>query len=453
MTDLTAGTPYAERRKIDPGRRAGRAPAALLPDGTPDDNDRTEIGPTALARGEWAAAGLTLPNLPAMRAFRRERLLKLIAERDLAGLLLFDPLNIRYATDTTNMQLWNAHNPFRACLVTAAGRMIVWDFKGIGDLLTAMNPLVTETRSGSASFFYFCNGDKTADDARAFAAEVAAVLAEDAGANRRLAIDKIMVHGFRAFEALGVAVLEGEELTEKARAIKGPDEILAMRCAVHACEAAIAEMEAAARPGLSEDEIWAHLHAGNIKRGGEWIETRLMASGPRTNPWFQECGPRILGDGEMLAFDTDLVGCYGICVDMSRSWWVGETPPPAEARDLMKIAHQHIMENTARLAPGVTFEELTFGGHRLPAEYVPQRYGVKYHGTGLCDEWPAILYPEDWRPGAYDYAVEPGMVLSVEVYLGRVGGPYGIKLEDQVLITETGHEVLTRYPFDARLMA
>ena len=65
------------------------------------------------------------------------------------------------------------------------------------------------------------------------------------------------------------------------------------------------------RAGISENELWATLHAGNIKRGGEWIETRILSSGPRTNPWFQECGPRIMQDGDLMAFDTDLVGNYG----------------------------------------------------------------------------------------------------------------------------------------------
>ena len=59
-----------------------------------------------------------------------------------------------------------------------------------------------------------------------------------------------------------------------------------MRCAVHACERAVDEMRLAVQPGVTENDVWAELHAGNIRRGGEWIETRILASGPRTNPWF-----------------------------------------------------------------------------------------------------------------------------------------------------------------------
>jgi Xaa-Pro dipeptidase len=73
---------------------------------------------------------------------------------------MFDPLNIRYATDTTNMQLWNSHNPFRACLLCADGHMVMWEYKNSPFLVT-FNPLVRELRSG-ASFFYNVCGDATA---------------------------------------------------------------------------------------------------------------------------------------------------------------------------------------------------------------------------------------------------------------------------------------------------
>jgi len=306
---------------------------------------------------------------------------------------------------------------------------------------------------GGAGLFYFATGDRGADAARDFAGQVAEVMRAHAGANRRLGVDKIMVSGYRALVAAGFEIEEGEELTERARAIKGPDEIRAMRCAVHACEAAMAEMEAACAPGLSEDEVWAHLHAGNIRRGGEWIETRLLASGPRTNPWFQECGPRVIRPNEIVAFDTDLIGVYGMCVDISRTWWVGEDDPTPEMRRQFRVGHDHIMENIRLLQPGTPMREVVFGGHKLPPEFVGQRYGVKMHGVGLCDEWPSIRYPEDWREGAFEDVLEPGMMLCVEALIQTPGAGFAIKLEDQVLVTEDGPETLTAYPYDPRLMA
>jgi Xaa-Pro aminopeptidase len=423
-------------RRIDPTRRSG--------------NDRVEIGPTAFAFAEWQAAGLTPPDLPSLRRWRLDRLVAEVVARDLGGLLLFDPLSIRYATDSTNMQVWNTHNPFRACLVLPDGHMVLWDYKH-APFLAAHNPLVAELRSGAA-FVYSLTGEATGAAAAAFAAEVADVLIAHAGRNRRLAVDKIMLPGFRALAARGLTVEDGEPVTERARAIKGPDEIRAMRCALHACEAAMAEMRAAARPGLSEDEIWAHLHAGNIRRGGEWIETRLLASGPRTNPWFQECGPRIVQDGEILAFDTDLVGPYGYCADISRTWWVGSGAPRPDMRADHRLACEQIAWNTALLQPGTSFAELHDRAFVLPAPYRAQRYSCVFHGVGLCDEWPYITYPEDRAPGAFEGVLEPGMVLCVESLISREGGDFSIKLEEQVLVTESGPEILSRYPPEPALM-
>ncbi len=432
--------------KINPGTRS-----KMKPDNTPDDNDRLEIGPTDLAYQEWEAVGLACPDLPAMRQFRLDRLIAEINQRDYAGVLLFDPLSIRYATDTTHMQLWATHNPFRACLVTADGYLVLWEYGG-QQYMSSYNPLVREVRFGG-SFFYFATGDRTEEKANLFAQQVDALIRERIGQNRRLAVDKIQIEGLRALDRLGIDVCDGEELMEKTRSIKGPDEIRAMRCALWACEQSVARMREFARPGITENDLWAELHRENIRRGGEWIETRILSSGPRTNPWFQESGPRIIQNDEIVAFDTDLIGCYGMCADISRTWFIGDGQPTTRQRALHTIAYEHIMTNAELVKPGVTLRELSEGGHQLPDIYIPQRYGSRFHGVGLCDEWPAVKYPIDWLERGYDGVLEPGMMLCVEAYVGEVGGPDGIKLEDQILITEDGYENLTHCPFDEKLMA
>ena len=442
---MDARSHYSDRRKIDPSVRQGRKP-----DGTPDDNDRLEIGPTKLAFEEWAVAGLEVPDLTAMRQYRLDRLIAALAERDYAGVLLLDPLNIRYATDTTNMQVWNTHNPFRAVLVTADGHMVLWEYEGLS-YLTAFNPLVRETR-GWTGLYYFSAGDLVEEFAARFTAEVDDLLRTRCGANRRLAVDKIMLEGSDALRQVGIELMNGEEVTEKTRSIKGTDEIKAIRCAVHACEMSLKEMQRQAVPGITENDLWSVLHAENIKRGGEWIETRLLSSGPRTNPWYQECGPRVIQAGDLVAFDTDLIGCYGMCADISRTWFIGDGEPSAEQKRIFREAHAHIMDNIAVLEPGKPFRDVTFAGRAIPDEFVERRYGCMFHGVGLCDEWPSINYPVDYLDGQYDYCLEPGMVLCAEAYFGAIGGTDGVKLEDQVLITETGCENLTSYPFDDRLL-
>ncbi len=440
---------FRDSRKIDPSQ------GTFLGDNTPNNNNRVEIGPTQLAFNEWEKSGLKLPNLPRMREFRWKRLTDHIVQRGYGGLLMFDPLNIRYATDSTNMQLWNTHNPFRAVLLCSDGYMVIWDYKN-SPFLSEFNPLVKEQRSG-ADLFYFDRGDKIDIAADKFSNEVRTLITEHSDSNMRLAVDKIMLHGLRSLEAQGFEIMEGEEVTEKCRSIKGEDEILAMRCASEACENAVAIMEQKARIDVpkgntSEDDIWAVLHAENIKRGGEWIETRLLASGPRTNPWFQECGPRIVQNNEIVAFDTDLVGSYGICVDISRTWWIGDKPPRPDMIYAMQHAHEHIMYNMDLLRPGIHMRDLTFNAHKLDKNFQNGKYGCLMHGVGLCDEWPLIAYPDKFVEGAYDYVLETGMVLCVEALVSPENGDFSIKLEDQVLITENGYENLTKYPFDPILM-
>ncbi len=428
--------------KITPG---------IKPDGTPLYNDRVEIGPSDVAFEEWTALGLTPPDLPRMRDYRLNRVVEELQKRDLAGALMFDPINIRYAMDASNMMLWTAHNFSRAGFVSAEGHVILWEQHRASHLADFL-PNINEIRKGGAGFFYFETGDKTTEKAWEFAREIADVVQEFGSGNRRLAVNKIEIEGVEALTGQGITIVPGMEVMEHARLIKGPDEINAMRCAIATCEVAVGEMENSLVPGIAEQELWSVLHKENIARGGEWIETRILNSGPRTNPWMQECGPRVIQEGDLVAFDTDMVSVYSMCADISRTWVCGEGKPTDEQKHLYGVAYEHITTNFELLKPGVSFTELTETGHRLPEEFRAQRYGLMLHGIGMCDEFPCIYYPEDYIEGAFDYVLEPGMTLCVEAYIGAVGGNEGVKLEDQVLITETGAENLTSYPFEERLL-
>ncbi len=446
---MNLGDPYSispSNRKIDPTRHA----IPLKADCTPDDNDRVEIGPTPLAFREWAALGLTLPNLPRLREYRLKRIRGQLRKHDYAGILIWDPLNVRYATDCTNMQLWSTHNACRCVFVPTEGSVVLWDFHACGHLSEHL-PLVNEVRHG-ASFFYFESGERVEEHAHAFAEQIDDLLRQYGGGNRRLAIDKMEIAGVRELEKMGIDMQPGQPVTEQARSIKDENEINAMRCAIASCEAAIDEMRLAMHPGQTENDMWAKLHYGNIIRGGEWIETRLLSSGPRTNPWFQECGPRIVQNGDLVAFDTDLIGPYGYCADLSRTQLCGDVRPTDEQCRIYSMAYEHMMANMALLKPGVSFEELTMKAQRLPEEFNDQRYGFIMHGVGLCDEYPSIRHPEDFESWGYGGELEKGMTLCVEVYMGEVNGHEGVKLEDQVLITETGYENLTCYPFEDNLL-
>jgi Xaa-Pro aminopeptidase len=200
---------------------------------------------------------------------------------------------------------------------------------------------------------------------------------------------------------------------------------------------------------MTENELWALLHETNIAMGGEWIETRLLASGQRTNPWFHECGDKVIRAGELVAFDTDLIGPFGYCADISRTYFCGPGRPSDEQKRIYGLARDQIETNIALLAPGMTFRELAEKGWRTPGEFIAQRYSALAHGVGMCDEWPAVSFTEDWDElGAYDGVFEPGMTICIESYLGAEGGADGIKLEEQVLVTESGAQRLSTFPYE-----
>ena len=389
----------------------------------------------------------TIPpcDLDAVRRYRLARVRDALAARDLAGIILYDPVNVRYATDSSNMEIWCSRNEARYLYVPTEGPTCVFEFGSVSDLLTDGLSTVDEVRP-AISFLYFIAGQRHEDRARAWAADMDSVIRATSGGSRRIALDRVMPLGVFELQRLGYEIVDGFEVMENARIIKSPGEIALMRHSLDVCEQAIGQMRDALKPGITENALWAELHRGNIAGGGEWIECRLLASGPRTNPWFRECSMRVIERGDIVAFDTDLVGPYGYCSDISRTW-VCDARPNDEQRRLYAEAYAHIQENKALLKPGATFDELTQRLRPLGDEFAEQRYACAMHGVGLCDEYPVIHYPEDWTPGD-DGVLQEGMVFCVEALVSAVGGRESIKLEEQVLITADGHEQLSSYPLE-----
>lgn len=198
------------------------------------------------------------------------------------------------------------------------------------------------------------------------------------------------------------------------------------------------------------NQLWSILHETNIAHDGEWIECRLLASGERTNPWFRESSNRVIQAGDLVGFDTDMVGPFGYCSDVSRTFFCGPGNPTREQRDLYALAVEQVQFNCSLLRPGLSFREVTERSWRIPPRFDAQNYGCLAHGVGMVDEWPVVAVNRH-DPLMQDGILLPGMTICIESYIGAVGGPEGVKMEDQVLITESGHEVLSRFPLEAAL--
>ena len=411
--------------------------------------NRHVLGPGDLAESEWKEAGLASPNMTSVREYRLQRVRDKLKKFNCAGILLYDPLNIRYATDSTNMSAWTSHNAARYALVMTEGPVIVFEFDG-HEFLSNHNPLVTEVRSAT-TYLYFTAGEFSKNRAKIWAAEITEIVAQYGSGNKRLALDHCAPEGVQELLNNGFKLINGEEVMELARLIKSDDEIIAMRRSIYSCEKSIEIMRSHFESGITEQKLWSIFQMEAVSRGAEWIETRLLAAGPRTNPWYQECSSRAIQGGELMSFDTDLVGAYGYCTDMSRCWLCGDEKASPTQKDIYTKAYEQVRQNIERLRPGITFKELSFSSKEYPRDEF-RHYSMLYHGIGLCDEYPAIPFSWEWNENSFDGTVKPGMVLCVESYVGRPAGGPGVKLEEQVLITETGHKILTNYPFESDLL-
>lgn len=379
------------------------------------------------------------------RSYRLNRFRDIIAAQDVAGLILYDPINIRYAFDSSNMQVWTGHNPVRYAMILAGGPAILWEFKGCEHLNDGL-PGIDEIRT-AVSWMFMSKGDKAPAGVEIWADEIADLLRQHGGGNTRFAADKLDGPGLHALEQRGFTYVEGAELTERARSIKSPEEVEMMRWTIRVCEAGMARIYEHSVAGTTERELWAHLHFENARSGGDWLETKLLTCGPNTNPWYKECSDRQCQRGEMISFDTDMIGPYGYCADLSRSWTCDYTPMNDTQKRIYSTALEQIEHNLSILRPGMSFAEYNDNSWRIPAKHSDYRYSLAVHGVGMADEWPVIPLHVDFDDSATSGQIEPGMVLCVESLVAEKGTE-SVKLETQVLITETGYERLDSFPWE-----
>jgi len=377
-----------------------------------------------------------------LRSYRLDRVKKELEKNNLEACILFDPVNVRYALDTLNMSVYNMHNLTRYCFVPVNGPVILYEYFNCEKLSEGLN-LIDEIRP-AITWDYFSNGDQSEAQLKKWINEVKD-LSNSYFKSKKIAIDVLNGPAVTALDKEGIKVVDAKLILEQARVIKSSEEIKCMRSAIDVAEMGIVKMREQLKPGMTENELWSILHQTNIENYGEWIECRILSSGERTNPWMQECSNKIIQDGEIVSFDTDMVGPYGYCADISRAFVVGNKFND-EQKKLYSMAVEQIDYNSRLIKDGLSFKEFTEKSWVLPEDYYPNRYSVMVHGIGLCDEWPAIRYPTDGgeRSGTF----QKNMTITVESYIGKVGGKEGVKLEQQYLIGENGLELMSHHPLE-----
>ncbi|MEM7140946.1 MAG: Xaa-Pro peptidase family protein [Actinomycetota bacterium] len=391
-------------------------------------------------------------DLGEVRRYRLGRVRAEMASRGIGALILSDAINVRYATGTRNMQVFTSRNaPSRYLLLTEA-RSILFEFTGCEHLAAGFDT-VDEVRAATTASFVAAGADIAARE-RGWAEGIASAIREELGAGDHVVgLERMNAGAAIALATTGLRIVDAQEPVEMARAIKSPGEVDCIRASLRMTEVGVAAVRDALRPGVTENELWSALHQAVIAGNGEYVETRLLNSGPRTNPWFQESASRSIEANELVALDTDVVGCHGYYADFSRTFHVGPDTPTPEQRTLYRLAHEQVHHNIAMIEPGLTFAEYSRRAWDIPAPFHRNRYYLSAHGCGMSGEYPYLYHHADFGDAGYDGVIEPGMTLCVESYIGADAGGEGVKLEQQLLVTETGTELLSTFPFEATLLA
>ena len=269
------------------------------------------------------------PALPAGAHPRRARETRPRRHRRL------DPLNVRYATDSTDMQLWCTHNAVRYAFVATEGPVILWDFHHCEHLSWHID---TDRRDPPRQSLVLLRGGEHAirSGRRSGLRRSPTSVSVHGGGNQRLAVDKINPHGVEALErARHFGLLDGEEVMEHARTVKcaGRDQGHApRRRRLRGGDGAMRAGAHARHDGERSLGDPARREHPPRRRVDRVAAPRPRA--PRTNPWFQECSRAGDPGGDLVAFDTDLIGPYGYCCDISRTWLAGAAADQRAARAL-----------------------------------------------------------------------------------------------------------------------
>jgi len=409
--------------------------------------ERSDLAGIALLDRAPESEGI---NLKSVRLYRLGRVREQMKRYGVDAVILSDPINIRYATGARNMQVFCQRNAPSRYLVLTDQKSILFEFTGCLHLGEGYETIDEVRPSKTASFV--AAGPEIHAREQAWAAEMADLIKELVGAGATVGLERLNAGTAIAMKECGLRIVDAQQPVEMARAVKSDEEMKCVNASLRATETGVAKLRAAIRPGMTENELWSVLHQSVIAQNADYCETRLLNAGARSNPWFQETSSNVIGENELIALDTDVVGCHGYYSDFSRTFHAGPDKPTMTQRDLYKVAYEQVQSNMDILHAGMSFCDYADRAWDIPDKYYENRYYLSAHGCGMTGEYPYLYHKGDFPDAGYDGEIVVGMTICVESYIGEAGGHEGVKLEQQVLVTDTGIEVLSRFPFEEDLL-
>jgi Xaa-Pro aminopeptidase len=399
-----------------------------------------------------------------MSRLRRERLERLKAQlerSDLGAVLTFDFHNIRYMT-ATHIGTWAMDKMIRFAVLPRGGDPVLWDFGSAARHHQLQSTWLDEPHDAAGRGPHY--GARAGISTLRGAISPAAGLAEDVAVKVRdvladfgllgqpLGVDVIEPPVLFALQALGVEVVDGQQVFLEARRLKTPDEIGLLTQAASMVDAAYEELYSFLRPGVRENECVGLVSKTLFDLGSEHVEGVNAISGERCSPHPHVFSDRIIRPGDPAFFDI-LHSHQGYRTCYYRTFAVGSAS--SAQRGAYKVCREFMDNAIALVKPGATTAEIVqvwptaqeFGFADEEAAFALQ-YG---HGVGLSI-WERPIFS---RLTSLDHpeTLEEGQVFALETYWPSDDGWGAARIEEELVVTATGCEVITKFPAEDLLVA
>jgi Xaa-Pro aminopeptidase len=383
-------------------------------------------------------------NFERLRNERLDRIKKLLKGSDMGALLCFDMTNVRYIT-ATHIGTWAMDKLARFCLLPQDDEPINWDFGSAARHHTLYCPWLGDGRSRAG--ISTLRGAMLPESGRAedVARKIRIELEERGLLGEPVGVDAVELPVLFALQAEGIKVVDGQQLMQAARVIKTQDEITLLNTACMMVDAAYEELYEAMRPGMRENECVGLVSKVLYDLGSEHVEGVNAISGERCNPHPHVYTDRVLRPGDPAYFDI-LHSYMGYRTCYYRTFVVGSA---SQAQvDAYKRCRDYLDEAISLIRPGVTTTEVVkvwpraeeFGFPNEEAAFALQ-YG---HGVGLSiwekpvfSRLVSLEHPEE---------IKENMVFALETFWPAADGWSAARIEEQLVVTKDGCEVITRFP-------
>jgi Xaa-Pro dipeptidase len=379
-----------------------------------------------------------------LRDYRLARARQALEASDLGALLVFESSNIRYLT-ATHIGTWGYNKTERWALLTRTGEPWIWDFGSAAKNHRLYSPWLKPEQSNGGNNGLQGAIAPTSGLPQGTAEQIASILKEEGVAGMPIGVDVIEMPMLRELEAAGITVNDGQQVMLNARQIKNKDEILLLSQAASMVDGVYQDISEALKPGVRENDIVALATRRLLEMGSEQVEAINSIAGERCSPHPHVFSDRLIRPGDQAYFDIiHAFNGYRTCY--YRTFAVGRATNAH--RDAYKKARELIDSAIAMVKPGVTTDQIAAlwpTAQEFGFSSEMEAFGLQFgHGLGLgLHERPVISRLNSLENPV---EIEPGMVFALETYWPANDGHSAARIEEELVVTETGAELLTLFP-------